>query len=93
MLHCIRQVSGGWGPGISSQYFVNFESIDYGWCLARGSLQLKEFNLGTKEAKRIVGSEQDKNIANSIMRGLEIWTTFEAAQKSADVYNTSWRKL
>ena len=27
------------------------------------------------------------------MRGSEIWTTFKAAQKSANVFNSSWRKL
>ena len=47
----------------------------------------------TKEAKRIVGGESDKGRANSIMRGNEIWNTFKAAQKSANVYNSSWRKL
>ena len=53
----------------------------------------KEYNLSTKEARRILGKVQDKLRANNIMRGLEIWTTFKAAQKSANVYNSSWRKL
>jgi hypothetical protein len=49
--------------------------------------------MGTKEAKRILGSETEKIKANIIMRGSEIWTTFKAAQKSCNVYNSSWRKL
>lgn len=49
--------------------------------------------IGTKEAKRIVGSEADKSKACNIMRGSEVWNTFKAAQKSANVYNSSWRKL
>ena len=27
------------------------------------------------------------------MRGFEVWSTFKAAQKSTNVYNSSWRKL
>ena len=48
---------------------------------------VKVFNLGTKEAKRILGSESYKIKANNILRGSEIWTTFKAAQKSAIVLN------
>ena len=54
---------------------------------------LKEYNLATKEARKIVGTEADRGKANSLMRGSEIWTTFKAAQKSANTYNSSWRKL
>ena len=49
--------------------------------------------LGTKEARRTVGSEADKSKACNILRGSEVWNTFKAAQKSANVYNSSWRKL
>ena len=54
------------------------------------SLYLK---LGTKEARRIIGSEADKSKACNILRESEAWNTFKAAQKSANVYNSSWRKL
>ena len=53
----------------------------------------KEFNLATKEARKIIGAESYIGRGNSLMRGNEIWNTFKAAQKSANIYNSSWGKL